>query len=139
MRSTSDGWSADAQTCARTPYWLELGGGAREIVALVGVVLVAVVVVTVVLVIGDDGVLVVVVVFFVMIVVLFLFLFLAIVQHFGASRGYVALEFAQSEHVDTAFLTLVPGAEQQYTVLLDHVQLLDLHRLVEDQSVRETV
>lgn len=61
MRSTPDSRSADTQTCARTSYRLELGGGARGIVALVSVVLVEIVVVALILVVGDDGVVIVVV------------------------------------------------------------------------------
>lgn len=126
MSPAPDSWCANARARPRARHRLKSGGGAGEIVTLVGVVLVAVVVVVL-------GVLVVD-------VVLLLLLVVAIsVQQLGAPRGRVALELAQPENVHAVFLALVAGAEQEYPVLLDHVQLLDLHRLVEDQSVRESV
>lgn len=107
---------------------MKLRGGACEIVALVRVVL-AVAFVVVAIGIVVLAVLIVVILVFLVIVAL------AIVEQLGASGGRVALELPQSENEHAALLALVAGAEQKYAVLLDHVQLLDLHGFVEDQSV----
>lgn len=113
VRPAPNGRGANPHSRSRTRR-LKLGGGAREIVALVGVVLVAIVVLVL-------GVLVVVFLLLLMVVVL------TIVEQLGAPHGCVAFELSQPEYVDAALLTFVAGAEQEYTVLLDHIQLLDLH------------
>jgi len=116
---------------ARAPRRLELAGDAAKVVALVGVVLVAVVVVALAVLVLDLLVLVV--------LLLHPLVALAIVEQLGAPRRGVALELAQPEHVHAALLALVARAEQQDPVLLDYVQLLYLHGLVEDQPVRHSV
>lgn len=125
MCSAANGRSADAHTRSRARHRLKLGGSTCEIVALVGVVLVAIIIL----------------VLDIFVIVLFLPLsvvVLTIVKQLGTSHGCIALELSQPKNVN-AFLAFVSGAEQEYTVLLDHVQLLDLHRLVKEHSVRNSV
>lgn len=126
MRSTPNGRGANAHSRSRTRHRLKPGGSAREIVALIGVVLLAIVVLVL------DF-------FVVLLLLLFPITVLTIVEQLGASHGCIALELSQPENVDATLLAFVAGAEQEYTVLLDHVQLLDLHRLVEEHSVRNPV
>lgn len=100
MSPAPDSWRANARARPRARHRLKSGGGAGEVVALVGVVLVAVVVIVLDVLVVD-----------VVLLLLPRLLVLAIVQQLGAPRGRVALEFAQPENVHAIFLALVAGAE----------------------------
>lgn len=126
VRSAPNSRGPNAYSRSRTRHRLKLGGSTCEIVALVGVVFLAIVVL-------------VLDVFLVLLLLLFPVIVLTIVEQLGASHGCIALELSQPENVDATLLAFVAGAEQEYTVLLDHVQLLDLHRLVEEHPVRNPV
>lgn len=124
MRSAPNSRGTNAHPRSRTRHRLKLGGSTCEIVALIRVVLLAIVVLVLDVLVA---------------ILLLLFIVLTIIEKLGASHGCIALELSQPENVDATLLTFVAGAEQKYAVLLDHVQLLDLHRLVEDHSVRNAV